>query len=295
MSYKEGVRNILLFVDYHVKMLAITIYYVFRALIFYKKTFIPECKGNRECIVLGNGPSLGDVLEKSRDSLLGRDVFCVNEFALSDYYQLIRPSHYVLVDPNYWRTSIPKRANERRLMLFSRIEDDTDWNMTLYVPHQAKRVIESEFENSNISICYINSNPVVGYEFIRNFIYRMNIGMPPAYNVLIAAIFCAIKSGYKYIYIYGADHSWHEEIIVGNDNVLYVKQKHFYDEDLALSPMNKGWEAVFRVHEAFLRWGNVFYSYVLLDSFAKHVGCKVYNLTKKTYIDSFERLNSSDE
>lgn len=288
-------RNILVFLDYHMKMILKSFYYMLRALIFYKRTKVPQYGKDRECVVLGNGPSLSDVLDKNQELFSGRDVFCVNEFALTDYYQDIKPIHYVLADPNYWNKNISKRTQERKLQLFSCIESNTDWKMTLYVPYRAKHVMESKFNNPNISVCYINSNPIDGYKIVRNFTYKFNIGMPPALNVLIAAIFCAINTKYKNVYILGADHSWHEEIMVGKDNVLYVKQKHFYKEDLTLTPIYKGNSGdVFRIHEVFLGWSNVFYSYVLLDSYAKSVGCKIYNLTKKSYIDSFERLVPDD-
>ena len=119
--------------------------------------------------------------------------------------------------------------------------------------------------------------------------------MPTAYNVLVAALFLAINAGYENIYFLGADHSWHQNIVVKNDNLLYIKDSHFYDLKTNYKLFDKGKAGeLFKVHEVFLGWGRLFEVYILLNEYAQSRGVSIINVSLESFIDAFQRISISD-
>lgn len=288
------------FVELQIQQLSKTLYSLMRILWGTRIISWPSnLAANDECLIFGNGPSLKDALNHHTEIRQGRDLFCVNYFALSEDYTQIRPSHYVLVDPFLWLNDIPQQDIQYREELFETLASDTDWPMILFIPHEIKKSStwpqSKLLKNSNIVPVYFNRTPIDGFQFFRHFSYRYNIGIAPPLNVLIAAIFMSIKSGYKKVYVFGADHSWHEQIIVGSDNILYAKQEHFYDKKVSLAPFDKTIKGeIYKIHEVFEGWSRVFNCYHLLEIYAKSLGVNVFNATSKTYIDAFQRIKIDD-
>jgi hypothetical protein len=117
--------------------------------------------------------------------------------------------------------------------------------------------------------------------------------MPKAQNVLIAALFVAINMSYKKIYLFGADHSWHETIELNSKNIVCFRDAHFYDNDDAhLIPFYKGYanQDTFTMQELFDAFATMFRGYDMLQVYARSLGCKIYNLSSKTFVDAFERI-----
>ena len=54
--------------------------------------------------------------------------------------------------------------------------------------------------------------------------------MPRPRNVLIPSIMLAINSGYRRVYVAGADHSWLKTLSVDDENRVVSIQPHFYKE-----------------------------------------------------------------
>ncbi|MDH5325756.1 MAG: hypothetical protein OEZ68_10485 [Gammaproteobacteria bacterium] len=247
----------------------------------------------RECIILGNGPSLSIDLVNNPGLCAGKDIVCVNYFALSEIYEEIMPNHYVVLDPDIWDDNL-KQGVEDRDKFIEYMCSKTKWELNFFIPVEARRskVFSKLSTNSNININLYNRTPVDGFGWLVNGIYKRGLGMPRPYNVLVASIFLAINMGYEKVYFVGADHSWHEDILVGKDNVLYVRQHHFYDdaENVVLTPFfNAGDKGVFDMHQVFSGWAKLYYSYKLLRHFADKSGVSVLNASSKSYIDSFDR------
>ncbi|MFW5726411.1 MAG: hypothetical protein ACOCW4_00955, partial [bacterium] len=57
---------------------------------------------HRECVLLGNGPSLKDFLDNHLDFLQDKAVFAVNNFVRTDAFPKVKPQYYVIVAPDYW-------------------------------------------------------------------------------------------------------------------------------------------------------------------------------------------------
>ena len=119
---------------------------------------------------------------------------------------------------------------------------------------------------------------------------KMGWGLPRPHNVLIPALFVAINSGYKRIYLAGADHSWLPMISVNDQNQALVNQQHFYDEHSSKSDlMYKLGVRPRRLHEILEKFMFTFRSYFDLKDYAESKGSKIYNSTPDSYIDAFDR------
>lgn len=255
---------------------------------------------NTEVHVLGNGPSLNSTLNSYGARLLStKDCICVNTFAKTDIYEVIKPKYYVLMDPGYWLDGVTEDdgLNEdyikSREQLFSIIECKTTWNLSILLPLNAKIAYdwEGRFKNNaNIRCCFFNDWQLDGFTSVKHYLYKHNLGMPNGPNVLIGAIFIAINIGYKRIYLHGADHSWHEDLVVNNDNVVCRKEKHFYDEsDAKLIPYIKADGTPYRMHEILMYLARIFNGYHELQGYSRYRNVTIYNASIKSHIDVFER------
>ncbi|MDD2367115.1 MAG: DUF115 domain-containing protein [Desulfuromonadaceae bacterium] len=248
-----------------------------------------------EIYLLGNGPSLNNNLDNVKKTLQSNDCMCVNNFAESDLFAVIKPGYYILLDPNFWRADCLKGVTEAREHLYETINRKTEWCMTLLVPIAAKKHLDWEnifIQNKNIKIYFFNSTPLAGYKSVIHRLYKYNMGMPHPQNVLVAAIFTAINMGYKNIYLLGADHSWHEDLVLNNDNVVCLRNKHFYDEEtVKLVPWKKGdnGETTWKMHEILTALAKMFEGYQHLEEYSRYRGVNIINASVKTSIDAFTR------
>lgn len=258
------------------------------------------CKEDESCFILGNGPSLKESVRKYQHIIKNKKSMCVNDFALSDYYQILEPSFYLLLDPAYWATSVSGRLDELRLRLIDTMIKKTSWEMVLFVPYEArKNMLYKQIEGTNerIKIVYFNRTPVSGFKCLRYWIYKKNIGMPHAQNVLVAGIFLALNMGFRNIYLCGADHSWLEDIVVNDSNIVCLHDRHFYDEsEPRLIPFLKGHEEIttWKVYEIFQAYSKMFEGYRYVNDYARCLGAGIYNASEKSYIDEFERVSLID-
>lgn len=245
----------------------------------YKKT------PRRECKILGNGPSLKAVLENEISSFEDSDVFVVNGFATGEYFNVIKPKHYVIVDSNAFIEPFSD--------YFVQFQGDIikaftamDWDMCFYAPVQQKKSyfikkIES-LGNSHIKIVYINTIPVEGPKWFRNAVCKTGWAMPKTWNILNAVICLALNQGYKKIAIYGADHSWIKDIFINEKNQLCNWNSHFHGKD-DYFVMEKG-----SLEEGLLSFAMCLKSYRYLNEYAGSIGATIVNRTKGSYLDVFD-------
>lgn len=245
----------------------------------------------RTCIVLGNGPSLKTSLTHHKDFLKKHALFCVNSFSLSEEYTELKPQYYVILDYSFWKSDgeIIKDTLEA-------IKAKTTWPIKLLLPEMAsgsKRFEELAKMNPNIQLHYFNYTVFKGFQSVAHWFYNKNMAMPQSQNVLVATIFLSINSGFKEIFVVGADHTWHEHLHLDEKNILNIKQIHFYEneERVAYTPFRKGihLNETFKVHEIFATWAKTFYGYIALQNYAKDKNCKIYNASEVTFVDAFER------
>lgn len=282
-SYKETSGFISQFVNTCVSILKILIRSKF-------SNSLPSASSDT-CIIMGNGPSLKTSLKNNPDFFQKHSIFCVNDFATTNEYTLLKPQYYVILDYAFWMSD-----GEIVMNTIHALEKKTTWPIQLFVPGIAsknKRFTELCKKNKNIHLNYFNYTVFYGFPSIAHFFYNKNLAMPQSQNVMVASIFLSINMGFKQTTIIGADHSWHQTLHLDNNNILCIKDTHFYEDEekVKYRPFNKGThlQETFKLHEIFAAWAKVFYGYILLEQYSKYKNCKIYNASDVTFIDAFER------
>jgi len=252
-------------------------------------------QNNKAGVVFGNGPSLKKTLREDADKLSSKQKICVNSFVLSDDFERFKPELYIFSDPYYYAKD-NSLAMERELQKVIRtLKKKTRWKMTVFLPAMARTwspFLNLSRTNKNITLGYFNITTVSCFRRLRYYFYRKNLAMPPAQNVLVAALYLLLQLGFKRIYLVGADHDWFEKVAVGQDNRVYRKDPHFYDNaPRPLIPLYQDIEQTrtFTMAEMHLSAALAYQAYAELDDYAKSLGARIYNASGKSYIDAFER------
>jgi hypothetical protein len=244
------------------------------------------------CYILGNGPSLSLDLAKKCNILQKNAVFGVNFFGISDEYIQIKPKYYVLADPAFWEKNLNEQLEKKVDLLFRLLEESTSWEVNLIVPYLGAAKLKRRFIDSRyIKVYYFNNMTLETDTPIDHFVYSRFLGAPLIQNVLVSAIFNAILIGFKEINLLGADHSWIHEIRINGDNEVCIEDKHFYDNSslVKLSPWKKRDGSNYKMHEILVDLAKMFKGYHKLREIAKRNGVEIYNCSKGSYIDAFER------
>lgn len=251
----------------------------------------------KKASILGNGPSLRTTLASDLSFIETTDIYAVNLFASSAEFTQIKPQNYVMLDPAFFLFSQENNGREDIKKTLDCLIKNTSWEMNLFVPQKAKKsflVKEIAQNNQNIQFQYFNYTIVEGFTWFRHRMFNLNLGMPQCQNILACALFLAIRRKYDEIYLFGADHSWHEEIRVSESNDIEVKQVHFYDKADQVKHQ-KVLDVNTKTHSdlqaIFLSLYKVFYGYGILKQYADYQSIKVLNASKKSYIDTFERVS----
>ena len=88
----------------------------------------------QSCIVLGNGPSLNQSLQKHPGFFKKHPLICVNSFSTTNEYTLLKPSYYVILDPGFWYGDSDLVRNT-----VEALKTKTTWTVYLLVPRIAKQ------------------------------------------------------------------------------------------------------------------------------------------------------------
>lgn len=254
---------------------------------------------NSDCIIFANGPSLKTSLAKSEvlDFIKDKKKFCVNNFPNSNEFFTLKPEFIVFMDPFFWSKNLYPEKKTSYMEIYNSILK-VNWPVTIFIPAAAKEwnfFIDLPTKNNNISIFYINTRETNHEKGSKKAFeeYKFNLAMPRVQNVTIASLFIAINSGFKNIYLFGADHTTHNSTIVKDDNILYEAKSYFYENEKQIKyvPCYKSADAkeTFSVSEWLYAWYTTFLTYEEVDKYAKSMECKIYNLSEESFIDAFER------
>lgn len=251
-------------------------------------------KIKNDCIILANGPSLKNTIPLVDNIKNKYDLICVNHFAETKAYQILKPQHYILNAPEMWMDDVEPIFIEKGNHLFKSISQNTNWPINLFIPVGASVFPRWQNQirlNPDINICYFNTTPVEGFNsLLKKAIYK-GWGMPRPHNVLIPSIVLGLRMGYNTLYLTGADHSWLSEIWVDEANNVFLTQKHFYDENKAkAAPMDKLGKGNRTLPEILSKFTYAFSAYFTLNKIAKEQQQTIINVTKGSFIDAFERL-----
>lgn len=244
------------------------------------------------CIVLGNGPSLNRSLKNHPDFFKKHPIVCVNNFSVSEKYEQLQPAYYIMLDPLFWLgdTEIVKKTLES-------LTKKTTWKLNLLLPQNASNSVKFMTEikrNSNIAVSFFNYTVFKGFEGIGNYLFRKNLATVQSQNVIVTSLFISINLGFKSVYLLGADHNWHENLHLNENNQLCLKDVHFYDNaeqvKYRLFYKDEKQHETFRMHEIMIALGKAFYGYEIVKRYADRCNATVYNASEISFIDAFKRI-----
>ncbi|MFD2522638.1 hypothetical protein [Emticicia soli] len=279
--------NFLLSVQQSINLVINSIISVFKVLLMSKFSVERTTASKPRCGILGNGPSLNTSLERDIEFIKSLELFAVNLFSVTEQYTQLKPRNYFILDMSFLN---PNHVCKNGLQ---HMASDTTWEMNLYMPFQMynSAYFQSFFKDTpNIKLVPYNYTIVTGFTWLKHWFFKRGLGTPQCQNVLVGTLFYAVNMGFKEIYIFGADHSWHEMIRLDDDNNLVVSDKHFFqqkDFDIAVKEKSYMSQQLFSLHKAF-------YGYEVVGQYAQALGVKIYNASARSFIDVFEKIKVNE-
>lgn len=249
----------------------------------------------KHLLVCGNGPSLRGQLETQLPIFQENDVICVNAMSDTDWFSLVRPKYYCLMDSA--AVELPELLTPYSKQVVDGIWaglEKADWEIELILPRQFQKsaYLRERLKKVACSVQYINTTYFDGYSCLRDFFLRKQLCAPAVQTVLVAALYYGICKGYDRIYLLGSEMNFIKGIEVDEDNGLFVNYAHFYNgkKQRRLADAYGNAIPIAEVLEADAR---VFRQYMLLEAYAKKMGVKIYNATPRSWVDAFERVELS--
>lgn len=235
-------------------------------------------------IIMGNGPSLRDTIAMHEGILTANDTTAVNFAANTPEFFRLKPRHYVLADPHFFKNGSDPKVGK----LWDSLRR-SDWPMTLHLPAGQQPSLPY-----NIRVRHFNMTPAEGYDSLTHRLYRRGLAMPRPRNVLIPAIMEGIRDGYREIFITGADHTWPHSLYVDDQNRVVSIQPHFYKDDQKELDRVAQEYAGIHIHDVLGSMTVAFRSYHAIRNYAEKMGIAVYNATPGSLIDAFTRRPLTD-
>lgn len=238
----------------------------------------------KEVIVMGNGPSLRQTIDRLlTPSTVMPDLMAVNFAANTPEFFSLKPRWYVMADPHFFSDS----GDENVIKLHKNLAS-VDWEMTLFVPRGCRKSLPGWIRKT-VEVSEFNFVGIEGAKWLKHKAFGSGLGMPRPRNVLIPSIMIAIWLGYKDIYIAGADHSWMKTLAVNDRNEVVSIQPHFYKDNKAELDRGATVYRNVRLHQVVESFAVAFRSYWEIRAYADSRGVNIYNSTPGSFIDAFER------
>lgn len=303
MLFMKSLNVLLLFVKKIIKSILICIWEGQKSIVWlqriirqgrWEKLQCNLANNNKSLWILGNGPSLATQLQEHFDIFLQHDIMCVNKISATEYFEKLQPKYYVLVDPAFYDEQYKQlRCTPEDIRAvqetFNCILKKLTWDMFLILPVEAKKnkdLIKSTICNSKIHIQYVSTAKFYGYHWLKRVLLDKQLCSFGAINVLISSLYSAIHMGYKDISIFGADHSWHRQFIVTEDNKIAVQDPHFYGKDTSYTVLDDC-----NISYILGCMVEAFDSYRELGDYAITKDVKIKNATPGSFIDAFEKID----
>lgn len=240
---------------------------------------------DRPLVILANGPSLRETIDRHSALLESLPTLAVNFAANAPEFTGLRPKYYVLADPHF-----SHNTDDPNVKLLIRNLAAVDWQMRLFVDRRYKsRFIKLLSDNRHITIDSFNAVGAEGFAAFERAAYRSGLAMPRPRNVLIPSIMVGIRLGYRKIYICGADHSWMRDLHVTDNNEVVSGMTHFYKESNDEVKRSRNEYRAYRLHDIIMSYYVAFLSYHKIRRFADSLGVTIINSTPGSYIDAFDR------
>lgn len=256
-------------------------------------------KQSDKLIILANGPSLKTSIEKYSDFIRNNDIYVVNQFCESDFYNTLKPQFYILADPDFFQSEYRKNDYRTNSMnsFFDTFFSKTKWDISLIVPDYAKESLFMQkcATKKNIVPFFYNTKNSLAYEKSDYYFKLLNANAicPPMRNVLNLALYMGIYKKYKEIYIFGAENNFLQVLNIDQqNNSLYFLYEHFYDQPYK-QPLYYDFDkpelGTIKLYEFLERHSKTMKLYWDLKEYADFNDVKIYNCSEYSLIDAFER------
>ena len=251
-------------------------------------------KNSNILFVLGNGPSLNTTFSKGVFSSISGDIICVNNFVTTDFFVKLKPTKYIIADPNnlIGLETLSDALKDETIKVVAGFQKKINWNIDFIIPDFARDgyLYQSLKTNKFISFYFYNTKDVskTNYTYFQNL--DENLIAPPAQTVLNTCLWLGIKLKYDKIYLLGADTSWIEQVRVDQTtNELYTIDKHFYGEVKRPLYSDVDGKIPSKLHEELEANVAALRNYWELKDYAEYKGVKIYNASAYSLIDAFKR------
>jgi hypothetical protein len=258
-------------------------------------------------LLLGNAPSLEEHLAAYQAVLGTAELYVVNSFPQSRLFRELKPQHYVLLDDRYWR--YPNDADNQAT--FRALLDTCDWPLTVWMPYYFRNsVLHREYVNKlpHGQARFYNYTWAQGFKGVVYGWYRRGWAMPRCRQVLQAAGMIALWRGARDVRFLGLEHDIHLKSHVDEHNQLYQYYDSFYYKEEQTVIEMHGPEAhsyqwqvarhspdtvrftipyplLFHLGELY----EILEGYYRLADYARWLGVPVYNASRTSQVDCFER------
>ena len=283
------------------KSLTVRIKLIFESLVSIVKTIflanyfskLPKAN-SKNVLVLANGPSFKPAFEKMPKIFETWPCIVSNNFANSKYFFTIKPQYYVWLDAHMWTSKVKAVEDTYRTLL------KVNWEMYLFVPNFSKsnERIKTLTTNKNIKVVHYNYIYYKGLRSLGNWLYKNNLCAPRARSVTIISLFLGINMGFRKLILLGADHTWHENLHMSQDNVLHTRVEHFFDnkKEVKYVPFYKGSlpeNGLNKAKDIFWIISKNFEGYENVADYMSYRNVKIYNGSPESFIDAFDRIDIS--
>lgn len=277
-AFGEGLNNLVKSIVSLLRVLVLS-----RMSVALKSKRYKDLKLRNDCTILATGPSLKKAFEDGAVHWKESDVFVVNMFVLSPEFWEIKPRFYFLADGAFFEPKDDRNKEELKALSgkFERI----DWEMNLFIPSSCVNGgILANLTNPYIKVLRCNSTTFEGFKGLCHPMYRHCWAMPRCQTVTNMALTEAINMGYKNVYLYGADHSWTRDLCVNDDNEVCYGDRHVYATGLQVIKKEG------TISELLIAFARMFESHILINDYARSRGVKIWNCTRGSFIDAYERI-----
>lgn len=243
-------------------------------------------------VILGNGPSLAGDLPRliERGEHRTKDVMAVNYFALDERFGVVRPAYYVLSDPMFFRDSA---CRDRVAELYRVLNEKVTWPMNLYVQYYNPEHFDYRvaLPNPNIRIVRFHTQVYRGFRSVEFWLFRRGLGSANFGTVVQVCEYIALLLGYKTLELYGVDHTLLDGLCVDDENRLCRADGHYYDDaPAAPKPIfQKVPHRPYTLSVYLAEVAELFRGHEVLRDYARSLGARIVNRTKRSMIDAYER------
>ncbi|MBR4651579.1 MAG: hypothetical protein IKO82_07520 [Prevotella sp.] len=245
-------------------------------------------------LVLANGPSLRNTLDDIYSGKIKRENCCMVNYTVNtdDFYK-IKPEYYIISDPKFYvRGKYHREAVDK---VYENLNAIT-WKMNVYIQYTWYKDKEYMrlFKNENLNVVPMHTREYNGFECLRNWLMKHDIGGANFGTVIHHAIHVGVLLGYKEVHLYGADHTFFTGICVTDDNILCRETNHVYGTDTAPKPIYwfdpiTGERHSHNMASFLHEYANLFDGHIKMKKFSDYMGVRVINKTEVSLLDVFPR------